>query len=135
MALEVLSWGRRLSLDVIPEVEERPVDSKKVGSLLILCCKKPLLDLCRCFQGLMIGFGSTPQGVRLVLKFSQKVEKSLFGSIKVITWLYNYHRACWKNLNVTLRKYFHGVEYSFESTPKVLRMEFYVILKFKESLK
>ena len=82
-----LSWDRRLSLDVIPEVEERPVNSKKVGSLLILCCKKPLLDLCRCFQGLMIGFGSTPQGVRLVLKFSQKAEKSLYSSIKVTSWL------------------------------------------------
>ena len=110
MALEVLSWGRRLSLDVIPEIEERPVDSKKVGLLLILCCKKPLLDLRRCFQGLMIGFGSTPQGVRLVLKFSQKAEKGLYGSIKVTSWLQNYHRAYCKNLDVDLRKYSHRVE-------------------------
>ena len=72
----------------------------------------------------MIGFESTPQGVRLVLKFSQKVEKSLFGSIKVIYWLYNYHKACWKNLDVDLRKYFQEVEYSFESTPKELKMDF-----------
>ena len=64
LALEVLSWGGGLSLDVIPEVEESPVDSKKIGSLLILCCKKPLLDLWVCFYGLKIGFESTPKGFK-----------------------------------------------------------------------
>ena len=64
LALEVLSRGGRLSLDVIPEVEESPVDSKKIGSLLILCCKKPLLDLWVCFYGLKIGFESTPKGFK-----------------------------------------------------------------------
>ena len=59
------------------------------------------------------------------------VEKSLFGSKKVKSWLYNYHKACWKNLGVDLWKCFHGVEYSFEFTPKWLRMDF----KSSQSLK
>ena len=49
-------------MDVIPQAEERPVDSKKDGLLLILCWNKPLLDLWMCFHGLKVGFGSTPQG-------------------------------------------------------------------------
>ena len=64
MALEVQSWGGRLSSDVIPEIEEKTIDSKQVGSLLILCCKeKTLLDLWKYFYRLNMGFGSTPKAM------------------------------------------------------------------------
>ena len=62
--LKVLSWGGRLSMHVIPEAEEWPIDSKRVESLLIICCEKTLLDLWKYFHGLKISFGSTYNGVK-----------------------------------------------------------------------
>ena len=63
MALEVLSWGGILSSVVIPEVEEKTIDFKQVGPLLILCCKKSFLDLWKYINRLKIGFGSTLKGM------------------------------------------------------------------------
>ena len=47
------------------EVEEKAIESKKVGSVLILCYKKPLLDLGKYAHRLKIGFGSTPKGFKI----------------------------------------------------------------------
>ena len=46
-------------------LEYTPIDLKKVGSLLILCFKKLLLDLWKYFHSLKIGFGSTPKVLKI----------------------------------------------------------------------
>ena len=47
----------------------------------------------------------------MVLEVIQRVEESLFGSIKVRFWLHNDYEVCWKKLIFDLWKYFLGVEY------------------------
>ena len=54
-----------MSLDVNLEVQEKTIKSKKVGSVLILCYKKPLLDLGKYAYRLKIGFWSTPKGFKI----------------------------------------------------------------------
>ena len=54
-----------MSLDVIQQVEEKTIDSKKVGSLLILSCKKLLLDLGKYIYRFKIGFESTSKGTKI----------------------------------------------------------------------
>ena len=52
-------------MDVNLEVQEKTIKSEKVGSVLILCYKKPLLDLGKYAHRLKIGFGSTPKGFKI----------------------------------------------------------------------
>ena len=45
MCFRITLMGMKIRTEIIPEVEERVIGSKKVGSLLIICCKKPRIDL------------------------------------------------------------------------------------------
>ena len=73
-------------------VEEKTIDSKKVGSLLILSCKKLLLDLGKYIYRFKIGFGSASKGKKIILDVSQMAEESLFGSMKDRYWLSGAYR-------------------------------------------
>ena len=58
----VLEFNQKVEESLL---EERSNDFKKVGSLLILCCKNLLLDLWKYFHGLKRGFGSTSKGLKI----------------------------------------------------------------------
>ena len=65
----VLEFNQKVEESLL---EERSNDFKKVGSLLILCCKKLLLDFLKHFHGLKRGFGSTPKELRISSGYQPK---------------------------------------------------------------
>ena len=65
-------------LEVIPEVEERLIDSKMVNSWFIFCCKKHHVDLWKYFKG----------AEDRLWKYSERVEDELWKlTPKVEEWL------------------------------------------------
>ena len=108
-------------LEVIPEVEERLIGSKKVKSWLIYCCKKPHVDLWEYFNGVEDRLWKYSEWVEDEFwKLTLKVEEWLIDLIEAIYWLYH----CWKKFYLDLLKYFHWVVNGFESIPKGLNIGF-----------
>ena len=67
----------------------RLIGSKKVKSWLIFCCKKPHVDLWKYLNGIGDRLWKYSQRVEDVWKLAPKVEESLMGSTRVVSWLQN----------------------------------------------